>query len=225
MDYFNGTSLKIDLPMLRTTSGNQLTEEELVALEAKLSFWAEQYLDKEKKAGISTSFTNPIPKTPVSELEDVIRMANFLRQEWHCGDGPLPCILRLLERKGIKVLIAGLPGDVWGVSTWADKVHPLIVIDPCPGKTTTDRLRFTAAHELAHLLLTFPKDMEPAQIEKLCNMFAGFFLVPEGHVHRRDGRPQTRAAHTGRTDRPQGGVWCVGFRPSARGQGLADDIR
>ena len=28
MDYFNGTSLKIDLPMLRTTSGNQLTEEE-----------------------------------------------------------------------------------------------------------------------------------------------------------------------------------------------------
>ena len=49
MDYFNGTSLKIDLPMLRTTSGNQLTEEELVALEAKLSFWAEQYLDKERK--------------------------------------------------------------------------------------------------------------------------------------------------------------------------------
>lgn len=58
MDYFNGTSLKIDLPMLRTTSGNQLTEEDLVALEAKLSFWVEQYLDKEKKAGISTSFTN-----------------------------------------------------------------------------------------------------------------------------------------------------------------------
>ena len=55
MDYFSGTNLKIDLPMLRTTSGNQLTEEELVALEAKLSFWAEQYLDKEKKAGISTS--------------------------------------------------------------------------------------------------------------------------------------------------------------------------
>lgn len=49
MDYFNGTSLKIDLPMLRTTSGNQLTEEELIALEAKLSFWAEQYLDKERK--------------------------------------------------------------------------------------------------------------------------------------------------------------------------------
>ena len=146
MDYFNGTNLKIDLPMLRTTSGNQLTEEELVALEAKLSFWAEQYLDKEKEAGISTSFTNPIPKTPVSELEDITRMANYLRQEWHCGDGPLPCILRLLERKGIKVLIAELPGDVWGVSTWADKVHPLIVLAPCPGKTTTDRLRFTAAH-------------------------------------------------------------------------------
>ena len=60
MDYFNGTSLKIALPMLRTTSGNQLTEEELVALEAKLSFWAEQYLDKEKKAGISEGTEKPL---------------------------------------------------------------------------------------------------------------------------------------------------------------------
>lgn len=102
MDYFNGTSLKIDLPMLRTTSGNQLTEEELVALEAKISFWAEQYLDKEKKAGISTSFTNPIPKTPVSELEDITRMANFLRQKWHCGDGPLPCICDCWSEKASK---------------------------------------------------------------------------------------------------------------------------
>lgn len=195
MDYFNGTNLKIDLPMLRTTSGNQLTEEELVALEAKLSFWAEQYLDKEKKAGVSTSFTNPIPKTPVSELEDIIRMANFLRQEWHCGDGPLPCILRLLERKGIKILIAELPGDVWGVSTWADKVHPLIVIDPCPKKTTTDRIRFTAAHELAHLLLTFPESLEPAQIEKLCNMFAGFSCFRRTRSSRRWVAPNARSSH------------------------------
>lgn len=178
-DYFHGTNLQIDLPMLRTTSDDKLSEEQLVALEVKLSFWAEQYLDKEKKAGISTCFKNPIPKTPVSELEDAIHAADLLRKRWNCGDGPLPSILRLLERKGIKVLSTELPDDVWGMSTWADKKHPLIVIDLRPEKTTVDRLRFTAAHELAHLLLTFPKNLEQKQIEKLCSKFAGFFLFPK----------------------------------------------
>lgn len=178
-DYFYGTNLQIDLPMLRTTSGGKFTEEELVALEAKLSFWAEQYLDKEKKAGISLSFQNPIPKTPVSDLEDIIHAADLLRKRWNCGDGPLPGILRLLERKGIKILAAELPHDVWGLSSWADKKHPLIVIDLRLKKTTTDRIRFTAAHELAHLLLTFPKNLEQKQIEKLCSKFASFFLFPK----------------------------------------------
>ena len=49
--YFDGTNLKIDMPMLRTTSNGKLSEDELQALEAKLSFWAEQYLTKEKEAG------------------------------------------------------------------------------------------------------------------------------------------------------------------------------
>lgn len=34
--YFNGTNLKIDVPMLRTTSNGKLSEDELHALEAKL---------------------------------------------------------------------------------------------------------------------------------------------------------------------------------------------
>ena len=42
-------------------------------------------------------------------------------------------------------------------------------------KTTVERLRFTAAHELAHLLLTFPVNVD-LDVEKRCNKFAGFFL-------------------------------------------------
>jgi len=46
-----------------------------------------------------------------------------------------------------------------------------------PEKTTVERLRFTAAHELAHLLLTFSKVSE-LTVEKRCDKFAGFFLFP-----------------------------------------------
>ena len=174
-EYFEGTNLKIDMPMLRTTSNGKLSEEELQALEAKLSFWAEQYLAKEKEAGFPTRFKNPVKGTKVSTLEDAIHAADLLREKWHCGDGPIASILRLLERKGILILAANLPEYVFGMSTWADKKHPLIVLDMRPEKSTIERLRFTAAHELAHLLLAFPVNAE-LDIEKRCNKFAGFFL-------------------------------------------------
>ena len=174
-EYFEGTNLKIDMPMLRTTSNGKLSEDELQALEAKLSFWAEQYLTKEKEAGFPTRFKNPVKGTKVSTLEDAIHAADLLREKWHCGDGPIASILRLLERKGIMILAANLPEYVFGMSTWADKKHPLIVLDMRPEKTTIERLRFTAAHELAHLLLAFPVNAE-LDIEKRCNKFAGFFL-------------------------------------------------
>lgn len=173
--YFDGTNLKIDMPMLRTTSNGKLSEGELQALEAKLSFWAEQYLAKEKEAGFPTQFHNPIKDTKVSTLEDAIQASSLLREKWHCGDGPIASILRLLERKGIKILSTELPDDVWGMSTWADTSYPLMVLDMRQKKTTVERLRFTAAHELAHLLLAFPVNAE-LDIEKRCNKFAGFFL-------------------------------------------------
>uniref|UniRef100_UPI003FD72F0F helix-turn-helix domain-containing protein n=1 Tax=Prevotella sp. TaxID=59823 RepID=UPI003FD72F0F len=175
--YFDGTNISIDVPMLRTTSDGKLSEDELQALEAKLSFWAEQYLVKEKQAGFLTQFKNPIEGILISTLEDAIHAADLLREKWHCGDGPIASILRLLERKGIMILAATLPGYVFGMSTWADKKHPLMILDFNPEKSSVEKLRFTAAHELAHLLLLFPEDI-PLKLEKRCDLFASFFLLP-----------------------------------------------
>ena len=176
--YFDGTNLKIDMPMLRTTSNGKLSEDELQALEAKLSFWAEQYLTKEKEAGFPTQFQNPIKDTKVSTLEDAIQASILLREKWHCGDGPIASILRLLERKGIMILVATLPDCVFGMSTWADKKRPLMLLDFDPGRSTVEKLRFTAVHELAHLLLSFPQESEYS-VEKRCDLFASFFLLPK----------------------------------------------
>ena len=176
--YFDGTNLKIDMPMLRTTSNGKLSEDELQALEAKLSFWAEQYLTKEKEAGFPTQFQNPIKDTKVSTLEDAIQASILLREKWHCGDGPIASILRLLERKGIMILAATLPDYVFGMSTWADKKHPLMILDFNPEKSSVEKLRFTAVHELAHLLLLFPQESEYS-VEKRCDLFASFFLLPK----------------------------------------------
>ena len=175
--YLEGTNVKIDIPMLRTTSNGNLNDEQLASIEAKLSFWTEQYLAKEREANYHTSFENPLAGTTVLSMEEAIQAADQLRRFWHCGDGPIVSILRLFERKGIKILSAELPDGVLGLSTWADEKHPLIVLDLRPGKDSVERLRFTAAHELAHLLLTLPEEAELG-VEKRCHKFASFFLFP-----------------------------------------------
>ena len=180
-EYLEGTNLKIDMPMLRTTSKGQLNDEQLASIEARLSFWAEQYLAKEREAHFHTSFVNPLADTTILSMEDAIQAADMLRKQWHCGDGPIPSILRLLERKGVKILSAELPDNVLGLSTWADEKHPLIVLDMRPEKTSVEQIRFTTGHELGHLLLSFPEadsEEEKKAIEKLCNKFASFFLLP-----------------------------------------------
>lgn len=183
--YFEGTSMVLDVPMLRSSSNAALSEEELVEIEALLSFKAEQYLRAERQIGMQAHFNNPLEGVSVSNLEEVIEAADLLREKWRCGDGPIPSVLRLMERKGIKVLNASLPNQVVGLSTWADKIHPLVLVDMQSEKTNCERLRFTACHELGHLLLTFP---DGVNVEQLCNQFASFFLFPRQTFMEEIGR-------------------------------------
>ena len=189
-EYFLGGSLGIDIPMLRSAKNYKLTVEEENRLTSRLCFWAERYLRMERETGCSVTFVNPIKPTIVRNLNDIICASDSLREAWRCGDGPIASVLRLLERKGIKILDMPLPDGIFGLSTWADHTHPLIVLDLRPEKTTIERLRFTASHELAHLLLTFPTDSEWTA-EKRCEKFASFFLFPKktfieemGNEHR-----------------------------------------
>lgn len=177
-EYFFGESLQVDVPMLRSAKDYQCTAEEEAHLTSRLCFWAEHYLRMEREAGCNTSFVNPLQHTEVRTFADVIKASDALREAWRCGDGPIASVLRLFERKGIKILDMPLPEGIYGLSTWADHTHPLIVIDMRHEKTTIERLRFTACHEMAHLLFTFPEDSE-LTVEKRCDKVAGFFLFPK----------------------------------------------
>ncbi len=176
--YFTGESLTIDLPMLRSSADSPLTEAEEEQLSAQLAFWAERYIRMETRAFGDAAFRNPLSDANVGSDDEAITASEQLREAWHCGDGPIASVLRLMERKGIKVLSHPLPDKVYGLSTWANGRYPLIVLDMRTEKTTIERLRFTAAHELGHLLLHFAEGVDTAEQEKLCHKFAGFFIFP-----------------------------------------------
>jgi Zn-dependent peptidase ImmA (M78 family)/transcriptional regulator with XRE-family HTH domain len=106
-------------------------------------------------------------------------------------DIPLERVMLPIERAG--ALIFALPISVEGLdafSVWAgeDRRQPVIVI---PRGTAWDRLRFSIAHELAHLVLHSPIAGSLPHLEHEANQFAAEFLLPEEAIRRDVIRPVT----------------------------------
>ncbi len=94
-------------------------------------------------------------------------------------DVPIPHLINAIERNGVIVL--GLPihlEKLDAFSSWAtiDVERPVIVVSA--GKTG-DRLRFSVAHELGHIVLHKQLRGDYAAMEDEANRFAQELLLPE----------------------------------------------
>lgn len=176
VNYFYKGIDEIDVPQLRTSIPNAISQDEMSELESSILFLADRIDNKQRLLNMRQEFSCSLRHLPISGTESATVLADRLREEWTCGDGPVPSMLRLLERHGIWVFDLVLPDGVLGVSTWVEGNCPLIVLDTREEKTTVERLRFTAAHELAHLLFKVPEGLDP---ERMCNLFASYFLLPK----------------------------------------------
>jgi Zn-dependent peptidase ImmA (M78 family) len=109
-----------------------------------------------------------------------IEAARALRAHWNLGDGPIPHLVRAMENHGLIVTLVPFAGDdtpcIDAFST-SRLPRPLVVLTPDRANDVY-RHRFTAAHELGHLLLhsdTAPGDQ---QQEREADIFAAEFLTP-----------------------------------------------
>lgn len=106
--------------------------------------------------------------------------AKELRIHWHLPPGPIKNLTAAIENSGILVVPFDFEtGDVDGVSFHEpnDDLPPIIFVRfGLPG----DRMRFTLAHELAHIVLhhhlAIPRD--DVDIEGQAHAFAAEFLMP-----------------------------------------------
>jgi Zn-dependent peptidase ImmA (M78 family)/transcriptional regulator with XRE-family HTH domain len=91
---------------------------------------------------------------------------------------PLPYLLLAAERAGVRVL--GLPLTLDALDAfcvWHDGHPTVAILADAPG----DRLRFSVAHEIGHLVLHDGGRSDPRQLEDEANRFAAELLTP-GHV-------------------------------------------
>lgn len=105
--------------------------------------------------------------------------AHLVRRTWGIPAGPIPNVVRELERHGIvvaRLADAGPKVDAFSVN-FPDR--PVVVLGNDKGKR--DRSRFDASHELAHLVLHDQPTNDPA-IEAEAHAFAAEFLMPADDI-------------------------------------------
>jgi Zn-dependent peptidase ImmA (M78 family) len=173
--FFREPTLELKGMQFRKASRLGAKEEEAIR-ERAVDFF-ERHREIEELLGIASPFKNPLANRPVHNGEDVEVAAGQLREAWRLGEDPLPNVRETLESKGIMMFDVEAPESFNGFAGHADG-HPAIVLAKWLDRDLP-RKRFTALHEVGHLLLQFPPSMSLKEQENLCHRFAGAMLMPQ----------------------------------------------
>lgn len=161
---------KVDFRKRASLSGKQLE-----GVKTEILDKLERYLELEEHLNLPAQFENPLAGAKISHGDDVEKAAQLLLQQWGLGVNPIPNVIEMLEDASIKVVETAADGRFDGLSAMLDESIPVIVLN---AGFDLIRKRFTALHELGHLLLSFSGELSLREKERLCNRFAGALLLP-----------------------------------------------
>lgn len=150
-----------------------------------------RYLDLEAILNIDAEFKKPPINNTIGSLLDIDNYADSLRIEWDLGSAPIASVIEMLETQHIKVIQVSSAVELDGFSAKANDKYPVIVLNKDKLDEVQDRKRWTALHELAHLLLDFG-DLPNKQVERYCHYFAGAMLFPRVNFLKEIGRQRSK---------------------------------
>ncbi|MFF8938717.1 helix-turn-helix domain-containing protein [Streptomyces paradoxus] len=128
--------------------------------------------------GFSSGEVHPGVELPL----DPVEAAGELRRRWKLGAGPVTHLVRRMEAHGIVVI---LPSDADATAKTVDafssrSTRPISILTPNRANDVY-RHRFTAAHELGHLVLHGDATGDSKQ-EREADAFAAEFLTPAASI-------------------------------------------
>jgi len=170
---------EIELGQIDFRKKNNLTKNEIEQIKIKTRDKVERYLQAENLLGISKKFNNPISRKQIKEVGRAEKMAEIVRSEWGLGINPISNVIEMLEEHGVKVIEVEASDKSDRLSTYVDEIPVAVINENFP----VERKRFTALHELGHLLMNLKFDSDK-QVEKACHRFAGALLFPESEVRK-----------------------------------------
>ena len=119
-----------------------------------------------------------IPFQEVNDEWDTERIASRVRAAFKLPSGPVKHLIKTLESAGCIIVFYAFNTDkVDALVQWVKPGVPIILVnDALPA----DRLRFTLAHELGHMVMH--RNPEGDDIEAQANDFASAFLMPADDI-------------------------------------------
>lgn len=176
-DFFSRETL-VELGKIEFRKIEKLPSKEQSAIIEKTKDFLERYLEIEELMGLSEPFKSINISGPISSFQEVEEAAQKVRKDWQLFNNPIPNVIELLEEKNIKVILLDAGNEFDGLQTWVNgREIPVIVLNTGKLKSN-DRVRFSALHELGHLLLPL-EGVDEKMAEKYCHRFAGAMLIPE----------------------------------------------
>jgi len=124
---------------------------------------------------------HPVPQFDLDNFEgNVEDIARAVRAQWTLKRGPIDNLVGTLEKAGVLVIPCDFGAtEVDAVGMRLQGLPPMVFMN---ATAPTDRVRFTVAHELGHLVMhSFPTE----NMEREADRFAAEFLMPEHEI-----RPQ-----------------------------------
>ncbi|MEV7964836.1 XRE family transcriptional regulator [Sphaerisporangium sp. NPDC088356] len=114
---------------------------------------------------------------------DPAAAARELRRHWGLGTGPISHLVRHMEAHGIVVVLPPPDEDATTVDAFSTSQLPRpIVVLTANRFDDIHRYRFTAAHELGHLVLHGDTAAGDVQQEREADTFAAEFLTPRDSI-------------------------------------------
>lgn len=170
----------------------KVKQDDISIIKNQTADFLERYFELEKISSSKVEFKNPVEDLTISNKHDAEKAAKKVRKSWKLGNLPLKNIVNTLENKGVKIFQVE-NYEFEGFAAWAGTI-PIIVLNTNKTKEIT-RLRFTALHELAHLVLKLSSELvDENTIEKICDAFASEVLIPIEVLRDEIGNKRTRVS-------------------------------
>lgn len=154
------------------------------SLKVQIQDEVERYLEIEEILGKEKQSVPLINCDLLSAPSQMREQANDLRKQWDLGNDAIGNVQDVLETHGVKVICIEAPKEFDGVSGIINVSDYVVVLNRC--QEHVERRRFTAMHELGHLLFDnhFSDTLTLREREKLCDAFASEMLLPSNILQK-----------------------------------------
>lgn len=176
--FFRPFSVQVESVKFRKKSS--LPQKKENSLRETIADLMERYINIEEICSDSI-VKSPIPQIKASSAEDVKAAAALIRKEWMLGLSGIVNVIDLLENHGVKVIEIDASNSFDGMSSLVNEKFHVVILNK---SFSVERKRFTALHELGHLVLHFPKMIDSKTEESFCHLFASEMLLPESELKR-----------------------------------------